>query len=63
MKTKLAWMRRIIAAMAVATALLPVLSLSAAADPNALWKIVHGNCVPDEMAWQPRGVSDGRPHG
>ena len=48
MKTRLAWMRGFIAAMAVIGAMLPLVFLGAATDPNILWKIVHNRCVVDE---------------
>ncbi|MDE2199205.1 MAG: CDP-diacylglycerol diphosphatase [Rhodospirillales bacterium] len=47
-------MRRFFAVLAT---ILPALALAAAigparADPDALWKLVHGRCVPNEMAHQ-----------
>jgi CDP-diacylglycerol pyrophosphatase len=48
MRTGLDWMRGMIAAVAVIAALLPVVFLGAATDPDILWKIVHGRCVVDE---------------
>ena len=48
MKTRLDWMRGIIAALAVIGALLPIVLLGAATDPDILWKIVHNRCVVDE---------------
>jgi CDP-diacylglycerol pyrophosphatase len=48
MRTGLDWMRGVIAAMAVIVALLPIVFLGAATDPDILWKIVHNRCVVDE---------------
>ena len=48
MKAWLDWMRGIIAALAVIGALLPIVLLGAATDPDILWKIVHNRCVVDE---------------
>ena len=48
MRVGLEWMRGVIAALAVVGALLPVIFLGAATDPDILWKIVHGRCVVDE---------------
>ena len=42
------WMRGVIAALAVIGAMLPIVFLGAATDPDILWKIVHGRCVVDE---------------
>jgi CDP-diacylglycerol pyrophosphatase len=51
MRTGLDRMRGVIAAVAVIVALLPVVFLGAATDPNILWKIVHGRCVVDEKTF------------
>ncbi len=42
-------MRGVIAALAVIGALLPIVFLGAATDPDILWKIVHDRCVVDQM--------------
>lgn len=42
------WMRGVVAGVAVVVALLPIVFLGAATDPNILWKIVHGQCVVDQ---------------
>jgi CDP-diacylglycerol pyrophosphatase len=42
------WMRGVIAALAVIGALLPIVFLGAATDPDILWKIVQDRCVVDE---------------
>jgi len=42
------WMRGVIAAAAVIGALLPIVFLGAATDPDILWKIVHDRCVVNE---------------
>jgi CDP-diacylglycerol pyrophosphatase len=47
-RLRLDWMRGVIAAVAVVVALLPVVFLGAATDPDILWKIVHNKCVVDE---------------
>ena len=49
MRTGLDWMRGAIAALAVIVALLPIVFLGAATDPDILWKIVHNRCVVDEI--------------
>ncbi len=41
-------MQAVIAGTAVVAALLPIVFLGAATDPDILWKIVHGKCVVDE---------------
>jgi len=38
-----------VACAVLAGAASAVLPLTAAADPDALWKIVHGQCVPDQL--------------
>jgi CDP-diacylglycerol pyrophosphatase len=48
MRMGLDWMRGVIAALAVVGALLPIVFLGAATDPDILWKIVHNRCVVDE---------------
>jgi CDP-diacylglycerol pyrophosphatase len=48
MKTRLDWMRGVIAAIAVVGSLLGIVDRAAAADPDALWKIVHNRCAVDE---------------
>ncbi len=42
------WLRGAIAALAVIAALLPIVFLGAATDPDILWKIVHNRCVVDQ---------------
>jgi len=48
MRIGLDWLRGVIAALAVIGALLPIVFLGAATDPDILWKIVHNRCVPDQ---------------
>jgi CDP-diacylglycerol pyrophosphatase len=48
MRMGLNWIRGMIAALAVIVALLPIVFLGAATDPDILWKIVHNRCVVDE---------------
>ena len=48
LRAQLDGMRAVIAAVAVVVALLPIVFLGAATDPDILWKIVHGKCVVDE---------------
>ena len=48
MRMQLDWMRGVIAAAAVIAALMPIVFLGAATDPDILWKIVHGRCAVDE---------------
>ena len=48
-----AWVRRAgLAALAISAAALATV-VAAAADPDALWKIVHGKCVPGAQAGNP----------
>jgi CDP-diacylglycerol pyrophosphatase len=48
LRARLDGMRAVIAGVAVVVALLPIVFLGAATDPDILWKIVHGKCVVDE---------------
>jgi CDP-diacylglycerol pyrophosphatase len=45
---RLGWKRGAIGAAALAVVFAPILLLGAATDPNILWKIVNGRCVPDQ---------------
>jgi CDP-diacylglycerol pyrophosphatase len=48
---RLNWLRGAIAGAAVIAAFMPIVFLGAASDPNILWKIVHGRCVPDQTTF------------
>lgn len=43
--------RGAVAALALLAGFLPILLLGAASNPNALWNILHDQCVPDQKAF------------
>jgi CDP-diacylglycerol pyrophosphatase len=45
---RLGWRRVVLGTLALGAVLAPIVFLGAATDPNILWKIVHGRCVPDQ---------------